>query len=195
MPLPLDVRVKLSSEAAESVALTPVVVREMPFGELLEQIAGATGAEPARVREILKRGSLVSGATRFRWQGWECGEEELEQAIGALPQPEPWRPFAAERCERVILIAGAARIEISRAAAEQRRLFRRRSFWQCLMAEAAAPAYVTYHYKDRADHYRAMLTAEQRARLQAGAALLRFPGLAKQIRRAALEQVELIAGR
>ncbi len=194
MPLPANVPVKLSSEAAEFVALTPVVVREMPLGELLEHVVGLTGPDAVRVRDILKRGSLVSGATRFRWQGWACGVEELEGAIAGLPQPEPGRPFAAERCQRAILI-GAARIEIGREAAEQRRFLQQRCYWQCLMAEAVSPAYVTYLYKDHADHYRVQLAPEQRERLKAGAALLKFDGLAKQIQRVALDRMDLIVTR
>ena len=38
MSLPDTVRVKLSSEAAEYVSITPVVVREMPVRELIEQL-------------------------------------------------------------------------------------------------------------------------------------------------------------
>ena len=36
MGLPRTVRVKLSSEAAESITLTPVVVQELPVRELIE---------------------------------------------------------------------------------------------------------------------------------------------------------------
>lgn len=195
MPLPGAVRVKLSSEAAEFVALTAVVVREMPFSELLEHVVSATGPEATRARGILKRGSLVSGATRFRWQGLECEVAELDAAIAALPQPEPGRPFAEERCQRVILIASTIRIEIGREAAEQRRLFKRSSFWQSLMEEAASPAYVAYLYKDHADHYSVPLTPEPRERLKTATALLKFDGLAKQIQRAGFDRMDLIVAR
>lgn len=186
---------KLSSEAAEFVALTAVVVREMPFSELLEHVVSATGPEATRARGILKRGSLVSGATRFRWQGLECEVAELDAAIAALPQPEPGRPFAEERCQRVILIASTIRIEIGREAAEQRRLFKRSSFWQSLMEEAASPAYVAYLYKDHADHYSVPLTPEPRERLKTATALLKFDGLAKQIQRAGFDRMDLIVAR
>ena len=195
MPVPENVRVKLSSEAAEFVALTPVVVREMPFRELLEHVLSATGPDPARVRDILKRGSLVSGATRFRWQGWESEAEELHAAIAELPQPEPGRPFAAERCQRVVLIASATRIDLSKEAAEQRRLFKQRCYWQCLMEEAVSPDYVTYLYKDHADHYRVLLTKEQRQRLKAGAALLKFDAMAKHIQHVAFDRMDLMVTR
>ncbi len=195
MPVPENIRVKLSSEAAEFVALTAVVVREMPFRELLEHVVSATGPDAARVRDMLKRGSLVSGATRFRWQGWEGEIEEFAAAIAALPQPEPGRPFAAERCQRVLLIASTTRIEIGKDGAVQRRLFKQRCFWECLMEEALSPAYVAYLYKDHADHYRVQLTPEQREKLKFAASLLKFEGLIKQIQRAAFDRMDLIVGR
>ena len=43
MPLPQTVRVKLSSEAAEAISLTPVVVQDLPTIELIEHILGITG--------------------------------------------------------------------------------------------------------------------------------------------------------
>ena len=193
--MPESIRVKLSSEAAEFVALTPVVVREMPFSELLEHVVSAAGPDAARVRDILKRGSLVSGATRFRWQGWAPDIEDLDAAIAALPQPDPSRPFAMERCQRVLLIASTTRIELAKDAAEQRRLFKQRCYWQCLMEEAVSPEYIAYLYKDHADHYRVQLTTEQRNRLKAGAALLKFDAVAKHIQRTPFHRMDLFVTR
>ena len=82
MALPPTVRVKLSSEAAESISITPVVVQEMPVGELVEYMLGVTGKDEARIRELLLRGSLVSGASRFRWTGWDAGLENLREQVG-----------------------------------------------------------------------------------------------------------------
>ena len=71
MPLPTSVRVKLSSEVAESISITPVVVRDIPIRELIEHMIGITGKDEARLHDLLLRGTLVSGASRFRWAGWE----------------------------------------------------------------------------------------------------------------------------
>ena len=68
MSLPDRVRVKLSSEAAEGISITPVVVQEIGTRELVEYMLGLTGKDEARVRELLLRGTLVSGASRFRWR-------------------------------------------------------------------------------------------------------------------------------
>ncbi|MBI5281771.1 MAG: hypothetical protein HY858_08835 [Candidatus Solibacter usitatus] len=195
MPLPDTIRVKLSSEAAEYAALTPVVTRDLPFAELLDQVVSAAGMDESRVREILKRGSLVSGATRFRWTGWESGAAEIGEALGRMPQPEPLREFVAAKCVRVMLTGRGSRLELGREAAAQRRIFRRRSFWQSLMEAAGAPAYVTYHYRDRADHYRATLGPETLERLRRDAALLKFGDLARQVRSAPFERMELVVER
>src|SRR5205809_6358593 len=97
MALPDRIRVKLSSEAAESISLTPVVVREMPVRELVEYMLGVTGKDEARVRELLLRGTLVSGASRFRWSGWEADPQSLTALLATFPDAEPMRPFAPDR--------------------------------------------------------------------------------------------------
>ena len=87
MPLPSNVRVKLSSEVAESISITPVVVREIPIRELIEHMIGITGKDEGRVHELLLRGTLVSGASRFRWAGWDADRRHWD--TGQLPDPIP----------------------------------------------------------------------------------------------------------
>ena len=52
MALPDRIRVKLSSEAAEGISITPVVAREMPLRELVEYMLGVTGKDAARPKII-----------------------------------------------------------------------------------------------------------------------------------------------
>src|SRR5215469_5362738 len=103
MALPHTVRVKLSSEAAGAISITPVVVQEMPVRELVEHLLGLVGKDAVRIREILRRGSLVSGASRFRWEGWETEPEGLVQMLATFPDADASRLFAADRCIRVLL--------------------------------------------------------------------------------------------
>src|SRR5215831_7373513 len=103
MELPQTIRVKLSSEAAESIALTPVVVQEMAVRDLIAHVLGVTGKDEARIRDLLLRGTLVSGASRFRWAGWEAEPAGLQELLATFPNPEPSRPFTADACVRVIL--------------------------------------------------------------------------------------------
>src|SRR3954471_13271966 len=129
MPLPPTVRVKLRSEAAEAISLTPVVVQELAVRDLLEHILGVTGKDEVRIGELLLRGTLVSGASRFRWQGWEADRDDVRTLLATFPDPEPARPFAAENCVRAVLRGGRHAIELPREAAAQKRMFQRVSFW------------------------------------------------------------------
>src|SRR5579859_6103389 len=103
MPLPPTVRVKLSSEVAESISITPVVIREIPIRELIEHMLGITGKDVPRLHELLRRGTLVSGASRFRWVGWDADHEAIRELLGDFPDPDPKRPFSPELCFRAAL--------------------------------------------------------------------------------------------
>src|SRR4051794_33640721 len=183
MALPDRVRVKLSSEAAESISLTPVVAREMPLRELVEYMIGVTGKDEGRVRELLLRGTLVSGASRFRWVGWEADAQELRELLRTFPDPEPLRPFAPERCVRAILRGGRQSIEIPREAGLRKPFWRRNAFWKVLMevAEAGLPRYVTYSYKDHADIYQVELAPAAVERLRWSARLVTYTSLRDRI--------------
>lgn len=195
MALPERIRVKISSEAAGAIAFTPVVASELPLVELLEMAASAVGAEPARVQRLLEHGSLVSGASRFRWERIQCTLEEVEQALRALPQPEPLRPCAFSRCARVVLSGPAGRVEIEKSVGAARRLFRRSSFWDLLMGGLGAPQYAGYCYRERTDRYTMQIDRNGRQQLEAAAALLRYPELARRIRALHVERIDWIVPR
>ena len=192
MALPDPVRVKLSSEAADFISLTPVVVQDLALLDLLERVVTTTGKDLDRVRDILRRGSIVSGATRLRWQPIECDPAELAARFSALPEDDPARPFDAGACVSVILTGSPPPIEIRRLAAAQRRLLRRRTFWDHIqeLAGGAMLQYSGYLYRDRVDRYRLPLDSSQRQELREAAILLRFPNLARQIRMASFDAIE-----
>jgi hypothetical protein len=193
MSLPDTVRVKLSSEAADYVSLTPVVVQELPLRDLVEHMLGVTGKDEARVRDLLLRGTLVSGATRFRWTGWETAAGSLLPLFASFPDPEPARPFDPARCVRAILRTTRQPIEIPKEAGLRKPLFGRTSFWNVLMEVAAAgsPRYEDYSYRDRVDIYNGSLSLESGVRLRQAASLLKYTRLREQIAAAALEAVDL----
>ena len=197
MSLPESVRVKLSSEAADSISITPVVIRDIPIRELIEHMLGVTGKDPARVHELLLRGTLVSGASRFRWTGWDAGREAIEWALLTFPDPDPSRPFSAERCVRAALRAPGRRIEIAREAGQRKPLFRRASFWETLMGVVASSEirYVDYSYRERADCYSAVVSLAGLERLRASAGLVKYTTLQQQIRQINLETVDLFVTR
>src|ERR1043166_6953501 len=121
--LPQTIRVKLSSEAAESIALTPVVVQEMAVRELVEHVLGVTGKDEARIRDLLLRGTLVSGASRFRWQGWEADRESVRTLLATFPDPDPSRTLVTANCVRALLRGGRQTIDLPRSTIERKGLF------------------------------------------------------------------------
>jgi hypothetical protein len=197
MALPPTVRVKLSSEAAESIALTPVVVQELPIRELIEHMLGVAGKDEARIREMLLRGTLVAGASRFRWAGWAADEESLRELLATFPEADPSRSFAAERCVRVVLRGGRVPIEVRREAGERKGLFQRETFWGLLMdvVGGGAANYVAYSYRDRADRFVRQLSVTETERLRARCDAVRYSTLREQIRSVGFTSAELFVVR
>ena len=197
MPLPSSVRVKLSSEVADSISITPVVLRDTPTRELIEHMIGITGKDEARVHELLLRGTLVSGASRFRWAGWDADREGIRETLASFPDPEPGRRFAPELCIRAALRGPGRRIEIPRQIGQRKPLFRRTSFWDALMGVAASSEvrYVDYVYRERADCYSAALSVASLERLRESAQLVKYSTLQQQILHTNLESVDLFVAR
>ena len=197
MPLPDTIRVKLSSEAAEYISLTPVVVREMPMRELVEHVLAITGKDETRIRDLLLRGALVSGASRFRWTGVDADAGSLRALLATFPDPDPSRPFVSSRCVRAVLRGLRLPIGIPREIGARRgfrdRIFRRASFWDQLMSIAVSggPGYGSYSYSDRADVYQVALDGPHVQRLRDASGLVRYTALEAQIRNAPINSVEL----
>jgi hypothetical protein len=170
-----------------------VVVQEMPVRELVEYMLGMTGKQEARIRELLLRGSLVSGGSRFRWTGWDAGLEDLRDLLATFPDPDPSHPFDAARCTRATLRGGRQPIEIAREAGARKGLFQRESFWDALMKVvlASAPAYAGYSYRERADRYLREFTHAELAQLRAAGGLIRYTTLSDQVRTQPFTQAEL----
>ncbi|MCC6590993.1 MAG: hypothetical protein IT168_30175 [Bryobacterales bacterium] len=188
---------KLSTEAAEAISLTPVIAQDMRFRDLFDLILALTGKQPSRIRDLIARGTIVSGASRFRWQGWQAELADIEQLLTSFPDSDPSRPFNASACTKAILRASLTSIEIPREAGSRRRFLRRSSFWDTLMAWAAAasPAYIEYSYRERADRYRIALGPAERGLLMDAAKLLAYSTVAAQISRTTVDSIELLATR
>jgi hypothetical protein len=192
MALPETIRVKLSSEDAGAISITPVVVQEMLLRELVEHMLGVVGKDHARVREILIRGSLVSGGSRFRWAGWEPAEDELLGLLATFPDADPSLPFDTGRCARAVLRGGRQPIEITRETPSRRGMA---SFWETLMLISGEAAYAGYSYRDRADRYRRELGVAEAERHRAAGESVKHSALRDQIRASAFLSVELYVPR
>jgi hypothetical protein len=163
--------------------------------ELIELALGLAGKDEARIREVLLRGTLVSGASRFRWAGFRTEPGELRDALAAFPDPDPGLPFAPGRCARAVLRGGRHAIEIQREVAGRKRLFQRATFWDALMECAANAVYAGYSYRNRADRYTHEFSAGEIERVRAAGASVRYTTLRDQIRTVAFTGAELYAAR
>ena len=197
MALPPTVRVKLSSEAAEAISLTRVVVQEFAIRDLLEHVLGITGKDEDRICELLLRGTLVSGASRFRWQGWRSERSELRDVLASFPDPDPARLFEAANCRRAVLRGGRQAIELSREMASRKGMFQRESFWDMLMTIAAGQpaAYAGYSYRERCDRYLRELSHQEGEQIRAAAECVRYSTVRDQIRASGFSHMELLAPR
>ena len=197
MSLPATIPVKLSSEAAEGISITRVVVQDMPLRDLVEHMLGITGKDEARVRELLLRGTLVSGASRFRWTGWDAELDGLRELLATYPGDDPARMFASARCVRAVLRGGRQAIQIPREAGARKPLLRKASFWDVLMDLAAAGEvqYLHYSYKDRADCYRFDMPLAAAEKLRAASEALKYSSLREQIQSAGFVWAELLVER
>src|SRR6185369_3085928 len=134
--------------------------------------------------ELLLRGTLVSGASRFRWAGWEADLDSLHEVLATFPDPEPSRPFAANRCVRATLRGGRQAIEIPREAGTRKGLFQRQTFWDVMMdVVSATPAsYLGYSYREKADRFQREFSTLEAARLRDASGLVKFSTLSELIR-------------
>lgn len=197
MALPESIIVKISTEAAGAITLTPVVAREMTILELVDEIVSVTAKDAPRLDSILRRGSFVSGGSRFRWTPLAPEASDIEALLAAFPDPEPSRPFERQRCVRAVICGDGWRTPIERDAGARRRIWKRRSFWDELMSAAAGAAleYAGYSYRERADVYRMAVPAALSAHLRDCAGLLPFDSMAARIRSGAIVRLEFCVPR
>jgi hypothetical protein len=197
MSLPATVRVKLSTEAAGAITITPVVVRDMPVRDLIELMLPSGGKDVKRIRRLIEVGNFVAGGSRLRWQGWDAAASDVEEILSTFPDPDPAMEFAPSRCVAAVLCGEYVRIELDRQAANRKRLLRRSSFWDHILglARLATPRYHEYSYRDRADCFRLTLSPSEVPALRRAARLLPYSTLARQIESAIFDYIDLFVKR
>lgn len=197
MAIPQKIPVKITSEAAGYVSFTPVRRQELSPAELVEQILGVTGKKPTRIRDILSRGTFVSGSSRFRWQPFEPESAEVEALLEPFPDEDPDRPFDPSCCTMVVFQGQRGNVEVLREAAARKRLFKRTSFWDALMATfaAAQPGYHRYSYTEQADVYQVPLPLETLRDILDQTTLLKYASIGQELRFLEPTSAELFARR
>jgi hypothetical protein len=166
VPLPETIPVRYTEEEAGYVTVRPVVRQTFRCAELLDMILSVTGKDAARVRQILHSGTIVYHFFRYSWAGFEATDAELAAALERFPDADPSRPFPPDQCTTAVFESGGVNprhlLDLDRAPASKRRIFRGQSFWTRLLEIAAEHklAYQSYSYGRRADLYRLDLNEE-----------------------------------
>lgn len=194
MPLPATIRVKISSEAAGYASMTPVVVQEIEFAQLITLIAAAAGTQLDDVSSMLASGVVVSGASRFRWQGFSADPSELASILARLPADDPSRPFNAALCRAITFVSSSRRYQISRDFASRARLFRK-PFWTPFLDTLPAPCYVRYLHGESADLYTLAIHPPVEASLRRFAPLLPDRGTARLLASHGFTSIEFLVSR
>jgi hypothetical protein len=176
--LPESIPVRYTEEEAGYVTVRPIVRQTFRQDELLDMVLSVTGKNAARIRQILRSGTVVYHFYRYSWAGFDADEAELTAALARFPDADPSRAFDAGKCMLTVFETAGANpkhlLELDRAAASKRRMFRGQSFWERLLeiSDGEKPAYQNYSYARRADLYQLNLNAENLARIAQAATRL-----------------------
>ncbi len=169
----------------------------MRLAELVGLMLDVTGRDAPRLQSLLLRGSLVVGATRYRWDAVRATAEQVQELLTGLPDDEPQRPFEPELCTEVLLEGPGFRMRASSQALARRRLLRRRSFWDVLTetAEMAGARYAGFHHREQADRYVIDVGPDLAGALRRHAGLLHYRALELQIREGGVRRIEFLVRR
>jgi hypothetical protein len=169
----------------------------MTLAELVGEILVVAGKNEERVRDLLLRGTLVSGGSRFRWDGWEADPQMIRRCLESYPDPDPSRPFQASACTRAVIRGPVRAIDITRETGSEKSFLQRRTFWHVLMdiAADAKLRYIDYSYRLRSDFYGFEPDAMQSAALLGAYSFLKYPTLRDQLRAMSVRSVQLYTSR
>jgi hypothetical protein len=177
MPLPEAIPVRYTEEEAGYITTRPVVRQSFRPDQLLDMVLSVTGKDAKRIRQIFRSGTVVFHFYRYWWTGFDIEEGELAGLLARFPDPDPSREFRGADCKLIAIESGQMpprpAVEIRREAVSRPGLFRRKTFWDALLAEVASTrvAYQGYSFGYHADLYRLELTPESRARLTAATSI------------------------
>jgi hypothetical protein len=166
MPLPEQIAVQYSEEAAGYMSVRPVVKQVFQLRELADLVVSATGKDVEQVRRILLSGSLHYNGYKYWWNTLAAETQEIESLLMNFPDDDPARPFDPNAATAVLFeMAGGAQrhvTEITRQEASKKKLFAKQSPWDVLMLAAVelSPRYEKYSYAKKTDLFRSSLPYE-----------------------------------
>lgn len=169
--LPETIPVKYTEEEAEYLSMRPLVRQTFRLAELVDMVVSVTGKDAGRIQQILRSGTVVYHFYRYWWLGFDIEAKDLASLLAVFPDADPARPFRAEECTSALLETSGQpprhSLELLRAEAAKKRLFRSRSVWDSLLdlARTRAPKYQEYSYARRADLFTRELAPTEAAAL------------------------------
>src|SRR5258708_3744713 len=98
MAVPEKLQVRVLSDNAGYIDMTHVAHREVAFSEVLDLVVAVAGLNTDRIRTLLRAGTAVVNAYRYRWPPVTLEVDELVPLLERFPHPQPDRPFDAQRC-------------------------------------------------------------------------------------------------
>jgi hypothetical protein len=175
VPLPDTIPVKYTEEEAGSLSIRPVVRQTFRSTELVDMVVRVAGKDRRRLQQILQAGTIVFHSYRYWWDGFETEPAALQEILETYPDPEPDKPFPAERCNEITLESSGSpprySLHIKRDEASKKRglraLLGAGNFWDALMKLSTDTKlhYREYSYALRADVYSRALSADEVMRL------------------------------
>ena len=193
---PEKIRVKLVSEAAEYVSISHVVQREFTLRELVEVMLPVVGSDAARLRQMIRVGTVSTGDYRYRWEGLDVGPEEVAALLDGFPHAEPSRAFDPARCFLVRFRREQETLDLPREHAARKPLFATRSFWEGVLDLAQGETrYFDYSHADKADRYSVTLDSSRWEALRAVLPLLKPKSAAERLERLHPESIEFLTRR
>jgi hypothetical protein len=171
VPLPETISVKYTEEEAGHLSIRPVVRQTFRGTELVDMIVQVAAKDLRRLQQILRAGTVVFRSYRYWWDGFDADPGTLQEILATYPDAEPARPFAPERCCKVILESSGSpprhSLAIKREEAGKkhglRALLRPGNFWDALLKLSCDSKlrYQEYSYALRADVYSRALSASE----------------------------------
>ena len=184
MPLPETIPVRYSDEEAGYVSLRPIVRQTFGVHELLDMVLRVTGKDAARVRQILRSGTIAYHYHRYWWTGFDAKKPNWREALARFPDADPTRDISRRKnLRRSCWSQAASQRERSRGSSVARP---RKSAGSGRAAcgtfviapvRETAPEYQGYSYEWNADVFRRDVTEEEASKLEAEAGNLAPRGL------------------
>lgn len=175
MTLSERIAVRYTEDEAEYVSLRPIVRQSFRIDELVDMILSVTGKDSARIRQILKSGSVAYHGYRYWWTGFDAADEDISKLLAHFPDADASRQFIFDDCLAFVIESSGTpprhSVEIAKVVASRRGVFRLHTFWEELktITNAKTPIYRDYSYARHADIFMSALAPDEAAQLDIAA--------------------------